>query len=74
IIDDEKQKIQEIVELQIEQSRIENEEDDKDRKLALLSVSEPEPGNSGGNANENGSENANENAQSNPQSNGNGKK
>lgn len=82
IIDDEKQKIQEYVELQIEQSRIENEEDDKDRKLALLSISEPEPivesvpepGNSGGNANENASENANENAQSNPQSNGNGKK
>jgi len=76
IIEDEKQKIEEYVELQREQSRIDDEEDAKDRKLASLSVSEPEPepGNSGGNANENGSENANENAQSNPQSNGNGKK
>jgi len=80
IIEDKKSKIEEYVELQIEQSQIEDEEDAKDRKLALLSVSEPEPviesvpGNSGGNANENGSENANENAQSNPQSNGNGKK
>ena len=81
IIEDEKQKIEEYVELQREQSRIDDEEDAKDRKLALLSVSEPEPvvksvaepGNSGGNANENGSENANENALSNPQSNGNGK-
>jgi len=80
IIEDEKQKIEEYVELQREQSRIDDEEDAKDRKLALLSVSEPEPvvesvaepGNSGGNANENGSENANENALSNPQSNGNG--
>jgi len=82
IIEDEKQKIEEYVELQREQSRIDDEEDAKDRKAALLSVSEPEPepepepkpepGNSGGNANENGSENANENALSNPQSNGNG--
>ena len=43
IIEDEKQKIKEYVELQREKSRIDDEEDAKDRKLALLSVSEPEP-------------------------------